>query len=127
MAFDALKEFYKTGKKKAQELINDDKELIGWIAVVLVVATIVIVFGWSIGAEKTSRSYRFGQALAIFWAIAPPVYFFVEWWFWAPKKAEAGLDERKFEFEQFKYTQEIATKFWVGFAGGLALLFLASK
>ena len=101
MALDALKEFYKTGKKKAQELINSDKELIGWIAAGVVLATVVVVFGWSIGAEKTSRSYRLGQGLAIFWAIAPPVYFFVEWWFWAPKKAEADLDERKFEFEQF--------------------------
>jgi len=55
------------------------------------------------------------------------VYFFLEWWFWEPKNPKAELDERKFEFEKFRYTQEIATKFWIGFAGSLAFLFFTSK
>ena len=118
-----------TGRKKenAQKLINDDKELIGWIAAGLVLVTVSIVFGWSIRAGKASCWYQVGQGLAIFWAVAPPVYFFLEWWFWVPKNADADLDERKFEFEKFRYTQEIATKFWIGFAGSLAVLFLASR
>jgi hypothetical protein len=102
MALDALKVLYRAGRTKTQQLINDHKELIGWIAAGLVLATVIIVFGWSIRADKASCWYRVGQGLAIFWAVAPPVYFFLEWWFWAPKNADADLDERKFEFEKFR-------------------------
>ena len=128
MNFDVIWNNYDAIKKRTQEWIIGHREGMGITSAVFVFATLAFVLVWvGAGAPKKDFLHAVGQALAIIWAIAPPIYFFLEWWSWTPTKAEADLNERKFEFDQFKYTQEVATKFWIGFAGSLTVLFFTLK
>ncbi len=51
---------------------------------------------------------------AVFWAVAPPIWFLIEWTLWRGSDAEREI---------FKYSQELARNVWFG-VGALIALFL---
>jgi hypothetical protein len=80
---------------------------------------IVVIGGVLILIDCAAYLHRFGPAdpgsllIGSAWLVGPPVFFIVEYYFIYPVSGDPA------KFEQFKYGQELASKFWAA-----ALLFL---
>jgi hypothetical protein len=56
------------------------------------------------------------KVLAVFWALAPPVWFLGEWYCFEGSTKTA-------EFEAFKFSQDRAKDVWLGIALALAVMY----
>jgi hypothetical protein len=80
---------------------------------------IVVIGGVLILIDCAAYLHRFGAAdpgsllIGSAWLVGPPVFFIIEYYFIYPMSGDP------MKFEQFKYGQELASKFWAA-----ALVFL---
>jgi hypothetical protein len=113
--------------------IVSNRRFMAKLAICGAAVTLLIVSIWLfIGSPKQGCLFQFARFLTLLWAVLPPSWFFLEWWAWAPPSPEAGSENPVPDvakrpavdaFNEFKYTQEVAAKIWIGFAGVLAVLF----
>lgn len=74
--------------------INAHRATSGVVAGVFAVLTFAFALWWLFVSPECQREWKWlGRWLAAIWAVGPPVYFFFEWWSWAPRGAD-----RKSEF-----------------------------
>lgn len=103
-----------------QRWINTHRATSGVVAGIIAVLTFTFALWWLFSSPGCKANWKWlGQWLAAIWAVGPPVYFFFEWWSWAPRNPA----DRKTEFEEFKHSQDVAAKVWIGFAATLAVIF----
>lgn len=68
-------------------------------------------------ANPADRSTRVKACILAAWTVGPPIYFLFEYWRWGPR-ANVSPD-----WEEFKYSQELAAKIWVALVSVLAILY----
>jgi len=88
------------------------------IAVLALLLTIVVLFDRPPFAWMASKEFK--RAIGVFWAIAPPVWFFVEYYCLFRNFGPTG----SVDFEHFKYTQDVAAKAWAGLVAVLGVYFI---
>ena len=75
------------------------------ISIIAVFITIVLVI---INNQSPNISNKkIINVLLISWILIPPFWFLTEWWLWGPSASD------KDNFEEFKYSQELARNVWV--------------
>ena len=88
-----------------------------WVATsvgLLVTAVLWVKAGTCLGCKPQDNPSL--KMPGIFWAIAPPVWFFFDWYFYK------GLRQGP-EFDDFKLSQDRAKDIWVGLAAAIAIFF----
>jgi hypothetical protein len=88
----------------------------GWVADAIGLAiSIGLAIAAYFAAQDSERTLLL-KILAVFWGVAPPIWFIAEWRFYP------GLTHGP-HFEEFKLSQERAKDLWIGVGAALVLLF----
>lgn len=89
----------------------------GTIAVLSIL--IYCASAWGVHSYRLSHML-YAEVAIMFWVIAPPLYFLAEFWLVGRRARD---DSKKLpSVEAFKYSQDLAAKFWL--AGLAVLVFL---
>jgi hypothetical protein len=96
--------------------------MVRWVLdAIVALGTIIALFVilWQFGVSGTEhleeRMLRL-KMLGAFWALAPPLWFFLDWW-WYKGPGEGAA------YDHFKVSQDRAKDIWLGVGAAIAIFF----
>lgn len=104
------------------------KSPLALIFIVCLLASLAIAWlGWGVEVQphQTWPMVKLVQAgVAIFWIVAPPVWFWIEYFYvnWSNYLSWKGKSDAE-KFERFKYGQDISSKIWLAVSTSLLMLY----
>ena len=87
-----------------------------WGVFAFLVTVVVVVIGAFQHPMQNWVSVA-ARFLFLVWALVPPLWFILEWHYWEPDSKDTS--DRKSQFDDFKYSQDLARYVW---AAALVLL-----